>query len=66
MKLSDAFAVLGLQLGEKDPTRIRTAYRQQLLQDWIHIAACVVMVNGDLCQGCILYVYTDTHVVYIV
>eukprot|EP00434_Breviolum_minutum_P040330 symbB.v1.2.035834.t1/scaffold4918.1/size32921/2 len=32
MKLSDAFAVLGLKLGEKDPTRIRSAYRQQLLQ----------------------------------
>ena len=32
MKLSDAFAVLGLPLGEKDPATIRSAYRQQLLQ----------------------------------
>lgn len=68
MKLSDAFAVLGLKLGEKDPTRIRTAYRQQLLQDWngLDSQSCVVVVNGDLCQGCILYVYTDTHVTYTV
>ncbi|CAL1132991.1 unnamed protein product, partial [Cladocopium goreaui] len=32
MKLSDAFAVLGLPPGEKDPATIRSAYRQQLLQ----------------------------------
>lgn len=32
MKLSDAFAVLGLPPGEKDPATIQSAYRQQLLQ----------------------------------
>ena len=44
MKLSDAFAVLGLKLGEKDPTRIRSAYRQQLLQatvTCVRVAYCM-------------------------